>query len=107
LAPVDVPKTRLNFGQGIRLEVAVTLNGLAPEDVVVELLLGVPDYESIEQKPRQYGLPPSAPVDGGAKQRYVLDLAPEVCGRLDYRIRAYPWHELLAHPFELGLMIWN
>jgi glycogen phosphorylase len=107
LRRVDVPKTRLKFGQGIRLEVAVTLNGLAPEDVVVELLLGVPEYESIGQKPRQYRFAPVGTVDGGGKQRYVLDLAPEVCGRLDYRIRAYPWHELLAHPFELGLMIWN
>ena len=55
-----------------------------------------------EQKPRQYRFAAVGAVDSGGKQRYVLDLAPEVCGRLDYRIRAYPWHELLAHPFELG-----
>jgi starch phosphorylase len=36
----------------------------------------------------------------------VLELEPELCGRLDHRIRAYPCHELLTHPFELGLMIW-
>jgi starch phosphorylase len=107
LRRVDVPKLRLQFGQGLRLELVATLNGLAPEDVVVELLLGVPEYESIEQKPRQYRFAAVGTVDGGEKQRYVLDLAPEICGRLDYRIRAYPWHELLAHPFELGLMIWN
>jgi starch phosphorylase len=107
LRRVDVPKLRLKFGQGLRVELVATLNGLAPDDVVVELLLGVPEYESIEQKPRQYRFAAVGTVDGGGKQRYVLDLAPEVCGRLDYRVRAYPWHELLAHPFELGLMIWN
>jgi glycogen phosphorylase len=107
LRRVDVPQPRLKFGQSLRLKVAVTLNGLAPEDVVVELLLGVPEYESTEKKPRQYRFAADGAVDGGGKQRFVLELAPEVCGRLDYRIRAYPWHELLAHPFELGLMVWS
>ena len=41
------------------------------------------------------------------EQRFVLDLRPELCGRLDYRIRAYPNHALLTHPFELGLMRWT
>ena len=40
------------------------------------------------------------------EQRFVLDLKPELCGRLDYRIRIYPRHALLTHPFELGLMRW-
>ncbi len=39
-------------------------------------------------------------------QRYVLEVAPEFCGSLDYFVRVYPWHELLAHRFELGLMRW-
>jgi starch phosphorylase len=33
-------------------------------------------------------------------------LKPELCGRLDYRIRVFPRHELLTHRFELGLMLW-
>jgi hypothetical protein len=36
----------------------------------------------------------------------VLDLAPELCGKLEYRIRAYPHHAALSHPFEMGLMKW-
>jgi starch phosphorylase len=104
---VDVPQSRFKFGQSVRLEVAVTLNGLAPEDVVVELLLGVPEYESAEEKPRRYRFAADGAVDSARKQRFVLELAPDICGRLDYRIRAYPWHRLLAHPFELGLMLWS
>jgi starch phosphorylase len=107
LRRVDVPQSRFKFGQSVRLEVAVTLNGLAPEDVVVELLLGVPEYESAEEKPRQYRFAAEGAVDSGGKRRFVLELAPDICGRLDYRIRAYPWHELLTHPFELGLMLWS
>jgi starch phosphorylase len=107
LRRIDVPQSRLTFGQTLRLEVAVTLNGLAPEDLVVELLLGVPEYELAESKPRQYRFAADGAVDSGGKQHFVLELAPDVCGRLEYRIRAYPWHALLAHPFELGLMLWS
>jgi starch phosphorylase len=106
LRRIDASEPRLKFGQSARLEVAVTLNGLAPEDVVVELLLGVPEYESAENKPRRYRFAADGAVDSGGRQHFVLELSPDVCGRLDFRIRAYPWHELLAHPFELGLMSW-
>ena len=37
---------------------------------------------------------------------YALEFAPELSGRIEYRLRAYPAHELLAHPFETGLMTW-
>lgn len=103
---VDVPQSRLKFGQSFALEVVVALNGLAPEDIVVELLLSTPEYESTEIAPHQYRFKPEG-ATGDGRQRYLLALAPEACGRLDYRIRAYPWHELLAHRFELGLMIWS
>ena len=36
----------------------------------------------------------------------MLDLAPELCGKLEYRIRAYPHHAALSHRFEMGLMRW-
>ena len=54
----------------------------------------------------RHSLAPDGSLDDTGEQRYVLDLAPDLCGRLDYRIRAYPFHERLAHRFELGLMLW-
>ena len=59
LRRVDAPKRRIGFGESLRFEVSVNLNGLQPDDVVVE-----------------------------------------------YRIRVYPHHEMLTHPFEMGMMIW-
>jgi glycogen phosphorylase len=106
LRRVDVPQSRLKFGQSLALEVAVVLNGLAAEDVVVELLLSSPEYEPAESARQQYRFTADGAASDG-RQRYVLALAPEFCGRLDYRIRAYPWHELLTHRFELGLMLWS
>ena len=43
---------------------------------------------------------------GHGEQRYPLELKPGLAGRLDYRIRIYPRHDLLTHPFELGLCSW-
>jgi len=46
----------------------------------------------------------SAVTDGTA--RYEIELSPDICGKLDYRIRAYPHHPRLTHRFEVGLMRW-
>jgi len=42
----------------------------------------------------------------GGEDQFALQLSPELCGKLEYRIRVYPCHELLTHSFETGLMIW-
>ena len=76
-----------------------------PGDVMVELLLTRGLHEPVEQRSR-HELAPSGTMDGTNEHRFVLELKPELCGRLDYRIRVYPRHELLTHPFELGLMLW-
>ncbi len=100
---IDTPPHRIAFGERVRVEVDVTLAGLAAHDVSVELLLAPsrPDDTSLQQLQL-------VATDGGGddEQRYALDLAPEFCGKLDYRIRAYPQHPKLTHRFELGLMLW-
>jgi starch phosphorylase len=42
----------------------------------------------------------------GGEERFDLDFSPELCGRLEYRIRVHPHHPLLTHPLEMGLMVW-
>ncbi|HJS38350.1 MAG TPA: hypothetical protein VJ789_09505, partial [Burkholderiales bacterium] len=78
------------------IEVAARLNGLAPQDVALELVLN----DSARTR-----LAPQGPLEGG-EHLYALEFAPEPSGRIEYRLRAYPTHELLAHPFETGLMTW-
>jgi starch phosphorylase len=95
---------RMIFGDTMRLEVAVSLNGLKPEDVAVELLLnrGAINGKAPMQTARFQ-------FDGrmqGAEHIFTLELAPQVCGRLGYRVRVYPYHDLLTHPLEMGLMVW-
>jgi glycogen phosphorylase len=101
---LDLPKNRIAFGDSIPVEVAVKLNGLAPNDLRVELLLSrtIRGSQAVQHL---HELGPAGNLDSG-EQRFRLDLKPGLSGRLDYRIRLYPRHELLTHPFELGLMTW-
>jgi len=104
LRRLDTPATRIQFGDSVRIETVVRLNGLNSEDLAVELLLspaGTPGRNGrICHRLIAHG------AETGGEQLYALDLAPESCGRLDLRIRAFPWHESLTHPLELGLMVW-
>ena len=56
--------------------------------------------------PVRHALVATGAVTSADEQVFALELDPELCGKLGYRIRAYPCHELLTHPFELGLMLW-
>jgi starch phosphorylase len=106
---VDTPKSRIEFGESIPVEVAVKLNGLDPGDVTVELLL-TREVRDAQPVRHVHVLAPAGAMSdnpaGKAEQRYRLDLKPGLSGRLDYRIRVYPKHELLTHPFEPGLATW-
>jgi starch phosphorylase len=107
LRRLDTPARNLQFGEEIRFEVGVKLAGLAPPDVVVELLLSpvVPELDETNAPARhEFAFDGTQTHDG--EHRYVLKLAPQLCGNMEYRIRAYPYNPLLTHRFELGLLNW-
>jgi starch phosphorylase len=60
----------------------------------------------LRHAPESFLLQPEGARDANGEQRYALALAPELCGKLEYRIRAYPSHPTLAHRFQMGLMKW-
>jgi starch phosphorylase len=105
LRRIDEPTRTLAFGETTRIELAVGLNGLKPDDVAVELVLSRGLRDAAERQ-RRYEFVAGESLHHSNEQRFTLDLKPELCGRLDYRIRIYPRHALLTHPFELGLMRW-
>ncbi|HET9045859.1 MAG TPA: alpha-glucan family phosphorylase [Casimicrobiaceae bacterium] len=106
LRRIDAPSSRITFGDRVTIEVAVAMKGLAADDLRVELCVSRPEREANSDEQHRYALTAQgAPGDNG-EQRYAIDFAPDLCGRLDYRIRAYPTHPDLAHAFQLGLMRW-
>ncbi|MBI5937426.1 MAG: alpha-glucan family phosphorylase [Betaproteobacteria bacterium] len=101
---LDAPAKRIARGEGMPIRVAVHLDGLSPEDVRVELLVGRDSRRERENDRKIFEL--QATRCGVSECEFALELTPELCGRLVYRIRVYPYHELLTHPFETGLMLW-
>jgi glycogen phosphorylase len=110
----DLPR-----GERLRLRIAAGLNGLSPADVRVEFvarrLLPEADFEPPPLS--SYGQPPRAGLwhaafvateehDGDGALIFALDIEPPECGQFRTEVRIYPWHELLSHPYELGLMKW-
>jgi starch phosphorylase len=106
LRRLDSGPRNIVYGDSLRLEVAVNLNSLKPEDVVVEMLLGRQTESEKLRESRRYRFEWEGVMTDQGEHRFVLQLTPEMCGKLDYRLRVYPWHEMLTHPFEMGMMRW-
>ena len=105
LRRVDDCGRRIGFGDSLRIAVAARLNGLAPDDIVVELLLGRPSAGNQPKKKRGHRFQFQQTLDTG-EALFVLDLKPDFCGKIEYHLRIHPEHELLTHPFEMGMMVW-
>jgi glycogen phosphorylase len=101
LRRVGEPPLRIEQGERWQIAVAARLNGLAPEDLAVEVML-----QRTGAAAERHRLLPQRPLPETGEHLYALEFAPQLSGRSDYRLRAYPGHELLAHPFETGLMVW-
>jgi glycogen phosphorylase len=110
----DLPR-----GERLRLRVAAGLNGLSPADVRIEFAarrllpeaeLAPPPLSSFDQPPRDgvwqapFTATDEQQADGAVV--FALDVEPPGCGQFRTEVRIYPWHELLSHPYELGLMKW-
>jgi starch phosphorylase len=105
LKRIDDAPRRMPYGESLELDVAVDLGGLDPADVAVEVLFGRPG-SWYGERVRNLRMEHAGADDGSSVHRYRLHLTPDLCGKLEYRIRAFPHHGLLTHPFEMGLMKW-
>ena len=107
IRPVEIPGPQATFGDKVRVSVAVNLAGLEPHDIAVEMLVGeaIRELQS-RHPPRGLELKPEGDRGAGGEQRYTIELAPEMCGKLELSVRAYPYHPALSHRFQMGLMKW-
>lgn len=110
----DLPR-----GERLRLRVAASLNGMRPADVRIEFVATrlLPEAHLAPPPLSSYGLGPREGVwnavftatdeqDADGAVVFALDVEPQECGQFRTEVRVYPWHELLSHPYELGLMKW-
>jgi glycogen phosphorylase len=110
----DLPRA-----ERLRLRVAAALNGLEPADVRVEFRARrlLPEADPSPPPLCSYDAPPRAGFwqaafkatdeqEGDGAVVFALDVEPPDCGQFRTEVHIYPWHELLSHPHELGLMKW-
>ncbi|HZO21304.1 MAG TPA: alpha-glucan family phosphorylase [Steroidobacteraceae bacterium] len=113
-AAADLPR-----GARLKLKVAAGLNGLQPADVRVEFVarrllpeadLGFPPLSAYgHDEPDgiwRATFTATGEVQSDGSAVFALDVEPKQCGQFATEVRIYPWHELLSHPNELGLMKW-
>src|SRR5260221_727242 len=74
--------------------------------IALEVMIANQTVHEEDRQPKSYRFESEGRLTEQGEQRFVLELSPEACGKLEYRIRLYPQHELLTHPFELGMMRW-
>jgi starch phosphorylase len=101
----QTPK-KIPYGTGIRFEVGVHLDGLDTDSVVLEMILARPSDQESQRTRANHRFEFDGTFTEHGEHRYALELTPELCGRLEFRVRLYPHHPLLTHPHEMGMMIW-
>jgi starch phosphorylase len=101
---LDMPVGILPYGDAFTLEVAVTLNGLQPSDLRVELLAAPTRVEGPARMQRLPFALRHPEAEGVAT--WALAFRPQECGGIDYRVRVYPTRPELVHPLETGLLLW-
>ncbi len=92
-------------GDTMPVEIAVRLNGLAPDDVVVECLVGT-ESESGEFQVRHRPRLLHQGKNEFGEALFGLEMVPPLSGLQFYKIRVFPYHQSLSHRFELGYMLW-
>jgi starch phosphorylase len=102
---VDEPISTVDHGATVRIRVAARLDELTPQDVVVECLVGKDDEKGEFDVRARHHLSPTGEVNDG-ETLFELHLLPDLSGLQYYKLRMYPYHSSLAHPFEMGFMLW-
>ncbi|MCK5719073.1 MAG: alpha-glucan family phosphorylase [Thiomargarita sp.] len=110
-----------SYGEPITIQVAVQLNGLNPQDIVIELLLShkihhpeilLPTRQDLQniwehdEKMVSYKFVSEHQLHDSNEHLYSLTFQPDLSGDLSYRIRVFPFHELLSNGHEMGMMRW-
>jgi len=100
----DIPDI-LCVGEPLSFQVFAHTNGLTKDDVAVECLFETLDEDGDYVVHEQVSLSALETPDG-APLRFQLDHKPITPGLQSFRVRMYPLHPLLLHPFEMGCMVW-
>jgi starch phosphorylase len=86
-------------------KVNVYLNGLSKDDVAIECIMSDEKKDELFDNYQIYKFE-FEEQDSSGNSIFSLDLDPDASGVQYLRIRMYPYHKNLSHPFETGKTIW-
>jgi len=101
---LDAAETAITQGDALPITLAAQLNGLDPEDVTVECLVGKEDLDGVYSVYDRVNFKYKGTQ--GNEHLFELELVPSEPGLSYYKLRMFPNHKYLSHPFEMGSMVW-
>jgi starch phosphorylase len=100
----DSPVEQIRNTESLLIRVNTYLDGLEPGDVTVECMFGKLDGDNDFDLVEKFTFEHIG--KDGDEHIFELNLKSDLSGLNHYKIRLFPYHELLSHPFELGYMLW-
>ncbi|MCP4044080.1 MAG: glycosyltransferase family 1 protein, partial [Gammaproteobacteria bacterium] len=101
----DSALEEIQAGDALPVRLKADLGGLEADDVKVECVVGTTREDGQFHGHECFSLVPEKREKSG-EIWFSLDLRPALPGPQYYKIRMFPFHKLLSHPFELGCMLW-
>ena len=105
LRRIDDSSAAILAGENLTIRVAVSLGGLAQDDVIMECIVGTESAHS-EFTAREFIRFAAVGTNKDGESIFELDFEPPLSGLQYYKLRMYPSHSSLSHPFETGHIIW-
>ncbi len=105
LQRLDNSVQEIKAGEVLPIRVSAYLDGLDPDDVLVECLVGTESESGEFIKQDCLVFTPVEKNEAG-EAVYQLDLKPRLSGLQYYKIRMFPFHAALSHRYESGYMVW-
>jgi starch phosphorylase len=104
---VDEGKETILVGDKYTIESSVQLGELKPEDVEVQIYYGLVDKQS-DPSNNSISVMKLAKNSnlGNGTFRYTGSILCKDTGMQGYTLRVLPKHELMIHPYELGIVFW-
>jgi starch phosphorylase len=103
---VQFPPSRVyQVGDRIAVQVEVSLGGLEPRDVAVEIYAGPLNETGEIVRGQTVKMDDGQPGDAGAR-RYHSEVVCQASGRHGFSVRILPTHHDLVTNFDLGIITW-
>jgi len=102
---LDSSPAAITAGETLPVEIAVNLDRLQPDDIYAECIVGTESEINEFITDNIYKMEAVGKTSTG-ETKFRLDLQSPLPGLQHYKIRIYPYHNLLSRRFEAGLMRW-